>query len=416
MENKKVQRKNLLSRIIYDFGNSFFYMVVGSLVLVQRLVLDNHLPDIRYGAWFAIITLFALVTGPLLGTRSDKIGKRLPFVRGATIGLLFFNALMVITALSNIVSPQKALIVMAFALIAQFFYQTSLVFYNALLDDVSTEDTRGKIAWLGEWSGSLWRVASAIILLPFANGAIALFGSPWRQQAFLPAFILTVIFMLPIVFKFKEPQKKIIHTTQNVYKKTWVGLKKLWTTHKNVGIYLLAFSLISDVMVTVVLYFAIVADAIYMASDNLKFLGLGILTICAATGGMLIWKLGDTYGHKKILIFCCIDLAIVVGAFFLMHSIWVLFVIAVAWWLGVGWYYGLTKALMIKISPADELGEYFGLFSTFQKFSSITAPLIRGWITLWLAAYPVLKYRVAWLVLVGILIIWTILMTRVKAR
>ena len=148
MDEKKTLRNNLISRILYDFGNSFFYMVVGSLVLVQRLVIDNHLPDIRYGGGFALVTLVTLVVGPILGTRSDKIGKRLPFVRWTTIGLLFFNALMVIVALSNIISPQKAFIVLGLSLIAQFFYQTSLVFYNALLDNVSTESTRGKISGL----------------------------------------------------------------------------------------------------------------------------------------------------------------------------------------------------------------------------------------------------------------------------
>jgi MFS-type transporter involved in bile tolerance (Atg22 family) len=104
------------------------------------------------------------------------------------------------------------------------------------------------------------------------NGLIVVIGSPGRTQAFLPAFILATLFMLPLLLRFKEQYKPIVHSTQNVYKKTREGLKKLWTTHKNIGKYLVAFSLTSDVIMTTVLYFAIAADAMYKVSDNTKFL------------------------------------------------------------------------------------------------------------------------------------------------
>jgi MFS-type transporter involved in bile tolerance (Atg22 family) len=71
---------------------------------------------------------------------------------------------------------------------------------------------------------------------------------------------------------------------------------------------------------------------------------------------------------------------------------------------------------MTKISPTGELGEYFWLYSVFHKFASITAPLIRWWITLRLINYPILKYRVAWFVMCGLLIVGTILMIKVKEK
>jgi MFS-type transporter involved in bile tolerance (Atg22 family) len=69
---------------------------------------------------------------------------------------------------------------------------------------------------------------------------------------------------------------------------------------------------------------------------------------------------------------------------------------------------------MIRLSPLGEIGEYFGLYSTFQKAASITAPLLRWGITLWLIQYPVFKYQVAWAAMTILLIVWTILMMRVK--
>jgi MFS-type transporter involved in bile tolerance (Atg22 family) len=91
-----------------------------------------------------------------------------------------------------------------------------------------------------------------------------------------------------------------------------------------------------------------------------------------------------------------------------------LYIVGTVWWIASGGYFSITKAFMVKISPTEELGEYFWLYSSFHKAASITAPLIRWWITLWLIQYPILKYQVAGAAMTVLLIIWTILMMRVK--
>ena len=44
----------------------------------------------------------------------------------------------------------KVRIVLILSIFVQIFYQVSLIFYNALLKNVSQETTRGKIAGIGE--------------------------------------------------------------------------------------------------------------------------------------------------------------------------------------------------------------------------------------------------------------------------
>ena len=53
-------------------------------------------------------------------------------------------------------------------------------------------------------------------------------------------------------------------------------------------------------------------------------------------------------------------------------------------------------------------------YSTFQKFASITAPLIWGGITLLLKYNNIIKYRVAGLAMVFLLIIGTFILMGVK--
>ncbi|MEI6775242.1 MAG: hypothetical protein WCL18_11225 [bacterium] len=80
MDEKKILRKNLLCWIIYDFGNSFFTVAIGAMFLAQWIILDNKIADIWYGASFSLATLFVLICSPILGARSDRIGRRMPFI------------------------------------------------------------------------------------------------------------------------------------------------------------------------------------------------------------------------------------------------------------------------------------------------------------------------------------------------
>ena len=83
---------------------------------------------------------------------------------------------------------------------------------------------------------------------------------------------------------------------------------------------------------------------------------------------------------------------------------------------GLGWggYYATARALLVNISPAKQLGEYFGFYSTFQKFASIIGPLTWGGITLMLTNYGIIRYRIAIIALVALMIAGTALLTRVN--
>jgi UMF1 family MFS transporter len=229
---KKTQKRNLLVWFLYDFGNSFFFLAIWAMFLAQRLIIDNNLPDIWYGASFSLATLLALVTSPILGARSDKKWVRMPFLKWSTIALMITNGAIARVALSSI--PNKVFVILWLSVLVQYFYQTSLIFYNSLLKDIADESKRWRISWLGEWIWWLWRIAWLYLFLPIASWSIALIGEPGKHQIFLPAFVLSTIFMMPMLLRFKETKKEVIHRTQGIYKTTRNGIKQLWTTQKNV--------------------------------------------------------------------------------------------------------------------------------------------------------------------------------------
>lgn len=411
----KTQNKNLFSWLVYDLGNSFFVTAISGLFLAQWLILDNKLDDIWYGAGFSIATIFVLLTSPFFGAWSDKLGKRMPFLKWSSLALFFFNGLIAFTAVSSLPQIQRAFIVLGLSIVVQYLYQMSLIFYNSLLKEISTEKNRGKISGLGEGFNSLGWLIGSVVLLPFANGVITLIGEPGRHQVFIPAFIISTLLMLPMLFTFKEQSQVLdMVSKESVSKKTFEGIKQLFHENRNVGIFLLGFSFISDLMLTVELFFAVVMDALYRIDDNSKTLVFAINLVCTIILGYIFGKLGDKYGHKKILLISCGIFIISMIIFFTSSSLNMLYLVGVASGAGVGGYYVNSRALMIRISPQDRLGAYFGFYSTFARIASVTGPLIWGGITLLLRNEPVLKYQVAGMVMVGLLIIGSTLLLRVK--
>ena len=411
-------KKNLFAWLFYDVGNSFLMASLGGMYLAQWVVIDNKFDDIWYGGTFALATLLVLIFSPFLGAWSDGIGKRLPFIKWLTLAIILFAGLLAFTAISNIPVRLRVLTVLGLAVIVQCLYQMSLIFYNSLLETVSTEKNRGRVCGLGEAFNNIgWILATAVFLL-FAEKKLTLIGEPGRAQVFLPAFLALVIFSLPLLFLFREkPRIKTGFTKIGlaaIYKKTIGGFKKLFSRNKNVAIFLIGFSLVSDAILTFQLYFAITMESIYKMTDTNKFVILALMFFSLILASYFLGKLSDRIGSKKIIILSCVGLIIVFSIAFLSSNPITLWFVAV--FAGVGWagYYVGTRALMVKISPPAQLGEYFGLYSTFQRFASIFGPLIWGACTLLLKNEGVFKYRVAGLALAFVMLAGTILLFKVK--
>lgn len=410
--------RNIFSWLIYDVANSFLTVSIGGFFLAQWVILDNKFDDIWYGGMVALATIFVLVTSPFLGSWSDKLGRRLPFIKWLTVTLIILDGTLVLFALSGLSNKTRVLIVLGITLLIQYVYQLSLIFYNTLLEKVSTQKNRGEISGLGEALNYLgWIVATAFLIL-FSTGKITLFGEPGRAQAFLPAFVFFALFSLPMLFWFREPVTKGVlktkTTVKDVYNKTIRGFKDLFKKNKNVALFLVAFSLISDAILTVQVYFAVVMEALFKINDAQKFPILGLMFLVTIIACYLLGKISDRIGNKIIILLSCIDLIAIFSWAFLTSATYVLYLLAI--FAGIGWagYYVASRALLIKISPPEQLGEYFGFYSTFQRFASVAGPLIWGIVTLLLRNYGAFKYRVAGIALVLVMVIGTLLFKSVR--
>lgn len=413
------QNKNIFLWALYNFANTPITIAMGGLFLAQWVVIDNKFNDIWYGATFTLATIVLLITSPFLGAWSDRVGKRMPFLKWTTYAQFLLAAILGIVAVSGIAPFPRVITVLILFFFLQYFYQISLIFYNAILNQLSKVSELGKVSGITNVFENLGWLIGPLLLLPFAGGTIVLFGQPGRAQVFLPAVIIFAITGIPMLLWFKEPKVKV--GTQKtdfkaVYRNTIEGFRLLIKKDKNVTRFLVAFMLVSDAVLTASLYFAIFLDQLFKISDFQKYLALGLVEIAAIPSAYLLGKIADNIGLKKMLLISCIELTLVYGLMSVGSSLTHIYILSFFTGIGYGGFYTSSLALLTKISPVKKLGEYFGFYSTFQKFASIIGPLTYGIITLALRDYGVLKYRVAVFALGLLMLAGTLILIPVKEK
>ena len=84
--NKKL---TIFSWSVYDFANTIFAMNVISLYFALWVTVDMKGEDILYSLALSGSMLLVAISSPIMGTMSDRVGRRMPFL------ILFtFNALL----------------------------------------------------------------------------------------------------------------------------------------------------------------------------------------------------------------------------------------------------------------------------------------------------------------------------------
>jgi len=410
--------KNLLSWLLYDTGNSFPYVAFGSLYFSQWVIIDNGLDDIWYSIPFSAATFLVLITSPFWGAWSDRLKSRSPFISGFT---LFMFLLVGLISLSMVVLPAGVKVAAALFIffLLQYVYQLSLVFYNVLLESLSNKDTRGRISGLGQAFGDVGYMLATVALFPFAQGKITLLGEPGRSQVFLPTLVFCIIFCSPMLFLFKERRsnidsKPIDGDLKLVIKKTILGIRELFRGSKNVAWFLLAFCFISDAVLTIQLFFAVILEKLFRVPDSQKLVLLLIMLIFNIPGDYLLGNVSDSLGAKRTLFLSTLLLVVVFSICFASSAPWVLYPVAMCAGIGWGGFYSASRALLVKISPPDRLGEYFGFYSTFQKFASILGPLVWGLAVLLFKDYGTINYRIAGFSMALLMVIGALLLRRVQ--
>lgn len=357
---------------LYDFANTVYSYAIVSFAMGLWVV--DRLGPADGQFWFGIanaasVGLNALVS-PVLGAISDRGGRRLPY-------LLFFTAQCVVATAAIGLIPEGAsgltIIGLLLFTIANFSYQAALIYYDATLPVVSKPSTRGRVSGIGVAVGYIGTIAIALLILVTDSGT--------KPLTFFMAAALFAIFAAPIFLIVREPAGSSYRFRVGDAIASWSQLRTTVEHARQVpGLlrFLVGRFFYTDPVNTVIVVMAVFAtDAIGLtkAQANLVLLGLTIAAVLASFGwGVLVERIGPKRTLMYVLGSWCVGL-VIAGSVLALPTFLLAGILLGS---GLGGVWTSDRVFMLRLSPPDRVGEFFGLYGLAGKFSAVTGPILYG--------------------------------------
>ena len=407
-----------MSWVVYDLANTIFSMGVISLYFPELVKLSvgaesadatlSIVQSISYGLIFLL--------SPLLGSMTDRAGRRMPF-------LVWSTAICV--AATALIARGPFLSSAALFIVANATYQAGLQFYDALLVDVTTPENRGRIGGIGVGVGYIGSFV-----------AIALgrtFGPEDFETLFAAIALAFLVFALPCFLFVREPDRprRPVFGWRVIRDSTAETVRTLRSSREYPGLlrFLVGRVFYTDAINTVIGFMALyalnVAAAAGLDESDASFakdmIMLGAIT-CAVPAGFLWGRIADRIGPKRTLdavLFLWLGtfvLAAAVGAFALSLG-WLALVACLAG-VGLAGTWSADRPYMLRLAPPHRIGEFYGLYGMVGRFSAITGPALWGLTTYVLvqqSGLPVLQGEAAAiLVLLAMIVVGYVILRPVR--
>ena len=392
-------RLAIASWSLYDFANTIFSMNVISLYFALWVTVDHGGQDILYSAALSGSMFAVAISVPLFGAISDQTGRRR--------GPLTLLTIISVTATALIGQASQLWTGICLFVIANYCYQSALVFYNGMLPSVSRHSNVGMVSGYGVALGYMGSIAGLLLVDPFVKAG-------GRPAAFLPTALMFLIFALPCFLFIKDPDPKPFRIdTRKAFrtlKNTMVNATQYHVLLKFIGIHFL----ILDVVNTVIAFIAVYANKVIGLTDSQIRTFLILSTLFAMLGS---WLIGWQVKHKGTIPSYWTVLCLWLAALTLIvvspgeSLFWVVGPLA---GMGMGGVWVVSRTIVVELSPPEKVGEFFGVYGLAGKMASIVGPLIWGSVVWLFQDTQTLKYRAAVFSLLLITIITLILFGRLQ--
>jgi len=322
----------------------------------------------------SIATIIMALLGPILGTITDYRGYRKTMFTGfLVVGTLACAALGL---------AGGWLTYLIIYVIAKVTYQSTLVIYDSMLVDVTTEERMDLVSS----NGFAWGYIGSCIPFIFALGMYLLGTKDIipLEIAIAVDFIVVALWWfcvtIPLLRRYKQ-KHYVEHTGENrvlqVFIRLGRTLKSLFQGDRKVLLFLLAFFLYIDGVYTIIDEAVAIGSALGL--DQMGLLVVLLLTqVVAFAFATWFGKLSQTHPTVQ-LISVAIGGYIFVAIFALfMHSLWQFAIMGFVVGMFQGAIQALSRSYYAKIIPPDMSGEYFGLYDICGKGAAFMGTMLIG--------------------------------------
>ena len=362
--------------VLYDVGNSALVLLVATIMPIyfNYLAENAGLSAADYLAYWgyatSAATLIVALLGPVFGTLADTEGLKKPI----------FTTTMLIGGIGCLAlgfSRQWFLFLLIY-IIAKIGFSGSLIFYDSMLGDITTEDRVDNVSSQGYAWGYIGSCVPFVLCLVIVLGSdtLGLHMETAMGIAFVLVAVWWLLMSLPLLKNYEQKYyvEKKPHAIAQSFKRLGETFKNM-KEEKQVFMFLLAFFFYIDGVYTIIDMATAYGSALGLDSTGL-LLALLVTQIVAFPCAIIFGNLSYRIRTEKLIIVCIFAyLGIAIFAVFLKTQLqfWILAIL-------VGMFQGgiqaLSRSYFTKIIPEEHSGEYFGLMDICGKGASFVGTTI----------------------------------------
>ncbi|AEG44371.1 MFS transporter [Isoptericola variabilis] len=330
------------------------------------------------GAWITAAGFVIAVLAPVLGRRADVAGRRKAWLGGATILLVAcMLALFAVRA-----DPVYFAVGAALIALGSVASEIAGVNYNAMLVQVSTPATIGKVSGIGWGLGYVGGILALVIIVVATMfdwwGMPTDDGLPYRVIA-VGCALWAVAFAWPLFRYVPEAPPAADRPRVGFFASYAVLVRdvvELFRTARPTFWFLLASAVYRDGLAAVFTFGAIIA-AVSFGFGEQQVIVFGIAAnLLAGLSTIAAGRLDDRFGPRAVILGSLAGLVVCGLVVVLLHDLGQV----VFWAAGllltcfVGPAQAASRSLLARMSPPGRESEIFGLYATTGRAASFLAP------------------------------------------
>jgi MFS transporter, UMF1 family len=376
---------------LWDWGSSAYNAVILTFVFSVYLTdaVGRGLPGpIDAGAWLGYAIggagLLIALAAPVLGQRSDAAGRR-KFATGVWTACTVATMAALFAVREDWRWLWLGLVLLA---LGSIFYELASVSYNAMLVQVSTPATMGRVSGFG-WSmgyfGGIVQLLGVYLLLIAGEGGalgvstadglnirvVALVAAAWFAVFAIP--LLVVVPELPPT----DPGAARLGVAGS-YRKLVHDLRDLYRASPHTVYFLGASALFRDGLAAVFTFGAVLAVTVY-GIDKGDVLIFGVAAnVVSAAGALTGGALEDRIGPKAVIMISLVGLLAAGVVLLFVSGPTMFWIFGLFLTLFVGPAQSSSRTFLARLAPPGREGQLFGLYATTGRAVSFLAPTLFG--------------------------------------
>ncbi len=378
-ENRRLTKLEK-SWILYDVGNSAFTLLVSTLLpiyfnaLATSAGVDENMYLSYWGYAGSIATILVALIGPICGTLSDRKGFKKPlFVLCVLLGVVGCAALGL---------AKGWLVFLGIFILGKVGFNGSLVFYDSMLPEITTEDRIDDVSTQGYAWGYIGSVIPFVLclVLVLAGGSFGLDQTTAMVISFILTAVWWAVFTLPLLRRYQQTAyvDRGKHPIADAFRQLGNTFRKA-KEQKHVFMYLIAFFFFINGVYTIIDMATAYGTDLGLDTTGL-LLALLLTQIVAFPCAIIFGKLSANHDSAKLMKICIICYTCITLFAVFLVSQWQFWLLATLVGMFQGAIQALSRSYLGKIVATEQSGEFYGLMDICGKGASFFGMALVGFI------------------------------------